>query len=136
MINEEIEKFEDKILKKYKSFLNKNKQHNIKVVKRDLGGVRGFIQNNIYEGELIDDGFFTSKLRTYFQENKKILVEDIHSDLMKSFKFNGDKIKKIELERFCLTPLIYSNQMDNVRCILVVMRYIKNNGDVSFPPRR
>lgn len=134
---EEINKFENKILKQYKNFFKKNNHKDIKVVNRDLGGIRCFIQNNIYEGEHIDDGFFISKLRTYFQENKNIFIEDIHNDLMSSFNItNKDKIKTIELEKFCLTPIVYSTEMDKVRCILVVMRYVKNNGDVSFPTRR
>jgi hypothetical protein len=121
----EMIKIQEDILLKYNEYLLENPSRCIKVEKRF--GNKSYFENLMIEGECMMDGFFTTKLRVYYEEGKLFSIDKLHISLLETFIVSGLANKnegKILLSDIMLSPTIYDTaHYTPKRCVLATIKY-------------
>jgi len=85
---------------------------------------------NLREGEALEDGYYHTKMRTYYYENKPFSVYDLHSDFVRRYEESGlisKKNGKILLSSLELTQTVLDpkdpKMLNPKRCIIAIIKF-------------
>ena len=120
-MTQDLKKKAEVIFEKYKIFLrdiiSKEKDLDVVRIEKRLGNKRnvekhvsGDITMYLAEGEFLEDGYYHTKMRPLFEENKEVSMYELHDDFIRTYETSGligKKNGKILLDSFELTPTIY-----------------------------
>jgi hypothetical protein len=141
MDEDAITNAEEAMFIEYKKFLHdvisKEKDLDVVRIEQRLGDKYNTEKNTIgdwpmhlREGEALEDGYYLTKMRAYYYENKPFSAYDLHSDFVRKYEESGlisKKNGKILLSSLELTQTVLDpkdpKMLNPKRCIIAVIKF-------------